>query len=323
MGPHELVVTASIGVVEQPVAATNPSELMTAADMTLYRAKDDGKNRYAVFDRGRVQTEITKLTLAADLPVAIGRAELVLDYQPLVALSDGSWRGVEALVRWRHPTFGLIGPDRFIPVAEETGAIVALGRWVLWQACTQAVNWWRAFGERAPLMSVNLAPSQLEDATLVADVAAVLDRTGLPPRRLQLELTEHAIMREEPAVLDKLHTIAATGVRIVIDYFGSGYSNLSYLHRLPLHGLKLDASFVRGLCTPETPDSPGAKIVSALTALAHALNLTVTAEGVERQGQLHRLRSLRCDAGQGWLFGAGMSPERVTAHLALAAKRRR
>ena len=317
VGGHELLITTSIGVVEQPVSATSAGDLMTAADTTLYRAKNDGKNRYAVFDRARTQTEVTRFTLAAAMPAGIRRGEFLLEFQPLVTVADESWFAVEALVRWRHPSFGLLTPSHFITLAEETGAIVALGRWVLEQACRQATYWWHTFGDHAPLVSVNLAPNQLRDPGLADEVAAVLRQTGLPPGRLQLELTEHAVMRDEPASLHTLQALHAMQVKIVIDDFGTGYSNLSHLHRLPLSGLKLDASFVRELDGAGSCDPPEAKIAAALITLAHDLKLTVTAEGVETRTQLDRLRALGCDTAQGWLFAPAGPPEHVTRHLAL------
>ena len=297
VGNHELLITSSIGVVEQPVSATNAGDLMTAADTTLYRAKNEGKNRYAVFDHARTQTEITRFTLAAAMPTGIRRGEFFLEYQPLVALSDESWYGVEALVRWRHPGFGLLAPSHFITLAEETGAIVPLGRWVLEQACRQATHWWHTFGDEAPLVSVNLAPSQLRDPALADEVGDVLRQTGLPAGRLQLELTEHAVMRDEPASLHTLQALHAMQVKIVIDDFGTGCSNLSHLHRLPLSGLKLDASFIRELDGHR--DAPEAKIVAALIGLAHDLKLTVTAEGrrVPHPARAPRGAGLRRGAG--------------------------
>jgi EAL domain-containing protein (putative c-di-GMP-specific phosphodiesterase class I) len=314
VGAHELLITSSIGVVEQPVSTTNAGDLMTAADTTLYRAKNEGKNRYAVFDRARTRTEITRFTLAAAMPTGIRRGEFLLEYQPLVSLSDESWYGVEALVRWRHPSFGLLAPSHFIALAEETGAIVPLGRWVLEQACRQGTHWWHTFGDDAPLVSVNLAPSQLRDPALAHEVADILRQTGLPAGQLQLELTEHAVMRDEPASLHTLQALHAMQVKIVIDDFGTGYSNLSHLHRLPLCGLKLDTSFIQELDGPCDP--PEAKIVAALIALAHNLKLTVTAEGVESRTQLDRLLALGCDTAQGWLFAPAGPPEHVTKHLA-------
>jgi EAL domain-containing protein (putative c-di-GMP-specific phosphodiesterase class I) len=315
---HELAITASIGIVEQSVADTTPADLMSAADITLYWAKRQGKNRYAVFDRGRVEEEIARYTLSATMPAAIDRDEFVVHYQPLISLSDGTLRGVEALVRWQHPTYGLLTPERFIGLAEDSGAIIPLGRWVLATACRQARRWLKRFGDDAPFVSVNLAPRQLQDPELVADVTAILSNTGLPSDRLQFELTERAVMSEETGPLQALAALEEIGVRLAIDDFGTGYSNLAYLRRLPVHTLKLDGSLAVGLGEIDNPDPAAEKIVSALVTLAHAMNLDVTAEGIETPAQLQRLRALGCDTGQGWLL-ARPGP----AHLVAAQLRRR
>ncbi|MHA6624838.1 putative bifunctional diguanylate cyclase/phosphodiesterase [Pseudonocardia sichuanensis] len=315
LGGRDLSVTASIGVVEQAVAETTPAELMSAADITLYRAKHDGKGRYAVFDRGRTDLEIARFTLSATLPAAIERGEFVVHYQPLVTLSDGALHGVEALVRWHHPTFGLLQPDRFIELAEETGAIVTLGRWVLAHACAQARAWRDEFGAAAPLLSVNLSPRQLEDPDLVADVTAILLDTGLEPGQLQLELTEQAVMRDEPGPLKALRALDDLGVGIAVDDFGTGYSNLSTLPRLPVRGLKLDGSFVRTLRGGDATNPTDELIVSTVIGLAHGLDLTVTAEGIETADQLERLRALGCDVGQGWLFAKAVPAEEIAGML--------
>jgi diguanylate cyclase (GGDEF)-like protein/PAS domain S-box-containing protein len=298
---HELRISGSIGIVELAAAETTQAELMSLADITLYRAKGEGKGRYAVFDREYTNHEIARIELSSSLPGAIERGEFFLDYQPLVSFSTQWVNGVEALVRWQHPTLGLLGPGEFIGLAEESGAIVALGHWVLAEACAQAHQWAVEFGDRAPFVSVNLAARQLEQPSLVADIAAVLADTGLQPSRLQLELTERAVMRESAGPLDALRALDEMGVRIVIDDFGTGYSNLSYLARLPIHGLKLDGTFITNL--GKVPSEDDELVVSMLVALAHGLGLTVTAEGVETAAQRERARALGCDLGQGWLLG--------------------
>lgn len=313
VGANELTVGTSIGIIEQPVADTTPTDLVAGADITLYWAKDRGRNRYEVYDRDRIESHVARLRLSSSMLGAIHRGEFFVEYQPLVSLADAAAHGVEALVRWRHPGYGVLGPDRFIGLAEQSGVIVSLGRWVLARACTQARAWHDEFGDRAPLLSVNLAPRQLQDPGLVEDVSTILGETGLPAGMLQLELTEQAVMGDEPGPLGALRSLSRMGVRIVIDDFGTGYSNMSYLHRLPVHGLKLDASFVSDL--DRGADAAGTAIVSALIALAHALNLTVTAEGIETPAQLERLRALGCDAGQGWLFGPAGPPEKITTAL--------
>ncbi|MDQ4011354.1 MAG: EAL domain-containing protein [Actinomycetota bacterium] len=317
VGDHELTVTTSIGVVERPVADTNPADLMQAADITLYRAKAEGKARYAMFDQHRNDSEVARFTLSATLLAAIDRGEFFLDYQPLVALKDGTLRGVEALVRWRHPTLGVLGPERFISLAEETGSIVQLGHWVLARACQQARAWRDAFGDAAPLVSVNLAPRQLNEPALVAEVATILADNDLDPSCLQLELTEQCLMGDEPGPLKALTKLYHMGVRIAIDDFGTGYSNFSYLRRLPMHELKLAGSFAVSLRSPDA-DLVDEQIVATLVSLAHALELTVTAEGVETDLQRERFGALGCDSGQGSLFGLPGTPEQIDTRLRAA-----
>jgi diguanylate cyclase (GGDEF)-like protein/PAS domain S-box-containing protein len=313
VGGRELTVTTSIGVIERPVADTNPADLLQAADITMYRAKAEGKARYAMFDQHRNASEVTRSTLLTTMPAAVDRGEFFIDYQPLVGLADGTLRGVEALVRWRHPTLGVLGPERFIGLAEETGLIVQLGYWVLARVCEQARAWRDAFGEAAPLVSVNLAPRQLHEPALVAEVAAILADNGLDPSRLQLELTEQSVLGDEAGPLKVLTTLYGMGVRIALDDFGAGFWNLPHLRRLPLHELKLAGSFAVGLQSPsELVDQ---QIVAALVDLAHALGLTVTAESVETVTQLEQFRALGCDAGQGSLFGLPSTAEQIDARL--------
>lgn len=316
-GDHELNITTSIGVVELPVIDTDPDGLLQAADITMYQAKRDGGGRYALYDRGRSNDEVTRFTLSATMLTAVERGEFFLQYQPLVGMADRSLRGVEALVRWRHPTLGVLRPERFIDLAEESGAIVQLGRWVLTQACLQARAWQDAFGAAAPFVSVNLAPRQLHEPALVADVAKILLDNRLEPSSVQLELTEQALMGDEAgplAVLTKLHGL---GVRIALDDFGTGYWNLPHLRRLPLHELKLAGSFAVGL--QSTSPLVDQRIVAALVDVAHALELTVTAEGIETRDQYERFRAAGCDTGQGSLFALPGAAEQVDALLRAAS----
>jgi diguanylate cyclase (GGDEF)-like protein/PAS domain S-box-containing protein len=299
---HELTVSASIGVVEREVGTTNVAELMKAADTTLYWAKADGRNRIALFDADRHALEVTKYELSSAMPAALERGEFCVEYQPLVCLNDGKINGVEALVRWNHPRFGKLGPDRFIGLAEETGLIVQLGRWVLREACLQGARWQAARPEGSPVISVNLAVRQVRDPSIVDDVAEVLAETGLAPAALQLELTESAVMGTAGEPLDSLHALAALGVQIAIDDFGTGYSNFAYLRDLPVHGLKLAGSFVAGLRPADAPDPVDQQIIAAVINLAHALDLRVTAEGVETAEQASRLKDLGCDTAQGWYY---------------------
>ena len=302
LGAHEVTVSASAGVVERAIRGTSAGELMKAADTTLSWAKADGKNRLALFDADRHAQEVTRYQLSASMPAALDRGEFFVEYQPLVRLRDAAVTGVEALVRWRHPTFGLLGPDNFIGLAEETGLIVPLGRWVLTQACQQAAAWRAAHPDRELISSVNVAVRQVHDPGIVRLVSGVLAETGLDPSCLQLELTESAVMSSPGEPLDTLYALADLGVRIAIDDFGTGYSNLAYLRRLPVHSLKLAGSFLAGLRSAHNPDRVDQEIVATLIKLAHTLNLTVTAEGVETAEQAARLRAMWCDTAQGWYY---------------------
>lgn len=313
---HHLSVSASIGIVERPAAGASSAELLQAADITLYWAKSEGKGRWALYDPERNARQITRHTLSAMMPAALDHDEFVVDYQPLVTLVDGTLVGVEALVRWRHPRFGLLMPSRFVELAEETGLIVPLGRQVLAKACRQAQAWRMLAGDAAPFVSVNVAVRQCHDPGLVEDVSRILDQTGLEPHRLQLEITESAIMGTDDEALAALETLAGMGVRIAIDDFGTGYSNLAYLRRLPVHGLKIAGSFVEGLRTGDDADAVDTRIVATLVDLAHALGLVVTAEGVETEAQVTKLHGLGCDAGQGWLFARPGPPDRISELLA-------
>ncbi|MFF9848122.1 putative bifunctional diguanylate cyclase/phosphodiesterase [Streptomyces litmocidini] len=312
LGGQRLSVSASIGVVERAAPGTTATALMQDADTTLYWAKADGKARWTLFDPERNAHRMTRQSLSSTLRPAVERGEFALEYQPLVDLADGAVRGVEALVRWNHPQFGSLPPNRFIGIAEEDGSIVELGRWVLRTACRQARQWQKDHPRERPLfVSVNVAVRQVWDSDLVADVAGILAETGLAPHLLQLELTESAVMGSNGRPLQALQALSDMGVRIAIDDFGTGYSNLAYLSRLPVSVLKLDGSFVRGFQDEEHANPADELIVEALVHLAHRLGLTVTAECVETAGQASRLRRIGCDTGQGWLYSRAVAPDRI------------
>nr|AUV64148.1 histidine kinase [Streptomyces citricolor] len=321
---QQLVVTASVGVVERPVQETTPTDLLKDADATLYWSKADGRARWTLYDPDRGANQLTRQRLATALRPALERGEFTVEYQPLVGLADGAVHGAEALVRWRHPRYGTLSPDRFIPLAEESGAIVPLGKWVLEESCRQARQWQAEFPDTETFVSVNLAARQIWDSDVVADVAQVLERTGLPPRLLQLEITESAVLGPGGRPVQALQALADMGVRIAIDDFGTGYSNLAYLSRLPVHVLKLDGSFIEGFRDPAPGGRPDNRfrradadeqIVGAMVQLAHALGLTVTAEGIENASQAERLRLTGCDTAQGWYFAKPGEAERVAAML--------
>ncbi len=310
---HHLSLSVSIGVVEAPAGGTTPTDLIRAADITLQQAKAEGKGRAAFHDPHRNATQVTLYTLAATLPGALDRGEFTLAYQPLVRLADGRLHGVEALLRWQHPRFGLLTPDQFIRLAEETGAILPLGKWIFAESCRQATSWSPPLPADS-LLSVNVAVRQLQDPGLVEDVSRALADSGLPADRLQLEVIESALMAsdaDEP--LAAVRRLADMGVRIAIDDFGTGYSNLAYLRRLPVHELKLAGAFLDGLRTPGEPDPTDIRVVAALVEIAHTLRLTVTAEAVETPEQADRLRELGCDTAQGWYFARPAAPDRLGA----------
>lgn len=317
IGGHELSVGASIGIVERPVEGQDAAELIRDADVTLYWAKSEGKGTWVTFDPVRNASELARFHLSATMPAALEHDEFYVDYQPLVGLRRHEVVGVEALVRWWHPDHGRLGPDKFIALAEETGLIVPLGHWVLRTACLQAKQWADEFGDTSPFVSVNLAVRQLRESRFVSDVADVLAETGLEPAKLQLELTESAVMGTADEALEPLRRLSEMGVRIAIDDFGTGYSNLAYLRHLPVHELKIAGSFVEGLRNPDEPDPVDARIVGTLVDLAHILGLSVTAEGVETEGQAARLAAIGCETGQGYYFEKPCLPDRMRDFIAL------
>jgi diguanylate cyclase (GGDEF)-like protein/PAS domain S-box-containing protein len=308
-------VSASIGILAATETLTNRADLMKAADTTLYWAKAEGRNRWALFDPERHAKEITRYELSRSLPGALARGELFLEYQPLVRLRDDTLAGVEALVRWQHPTWGRLEPSEFIGLAEETGMITALGMWVLETACADARGWSDRFPDRPLTVSVNLATQQVNDPTIVDDVARLVADFELDPSLLQLEITESAIMATAGQPLKTLYALADAGVRIAIDDFGTGYSNLAYLRTLPLHSIKLAGPFISSL-RDGGPDQPeDLAIVRTLISLAHTLGLSVTGEGVETAAQAAALRHLECDIAQGYFYAEPKPPAEVDAWL--------
>ncbi|MFI9204314.1 putative bifunctional diguanylate cyclase/phosphodiesterase [Streptomyces sp. NPDC053048] len=309
-GRH-LSVRASIGVVDGAAGKRGAAEVLRSADITMYRAKAAGGNRYELADADSDARVIARHSLTNCLPAALDNDEFFIEYQPLVQLADGTVRGAEALVRWLHPVHGVLGPDQFIPLAENTGLIVPLGRWVLEEAARQARSWRSAGTYDGPLrVNVNLSPSQLRYPGLVADTVAVLDNAGLDPSALCLEVTENALIGADEDELRPLRELADLGVDIALDDFGTGYSNLSYLRRLPVSTLKLDRSFTRGM--QRAPADPvDVKIVEGIVSLAHTLDLSVTVEGVETGTQAAHLRLLGCDTAQGWYYARPGPPERL------------
>ncbi len=282
---RELTVRGSIGIVEGPAGERGPAEVLRSADITMYRAKSAGGNRFELADPEADARAITRHGLTTALPAALDRGEFFIEYQPLVHLGDGSVHGAEALVRWLHPQHGVLGPDRFIPLAEHTGLIVPLGRWVLEQSVRQARQWQERHADSGPLrINVNLSPCQLTHPGLVQDTVDILEREGLDAEALCLEVTESALIGADDDLLKPLRRLAEMGVDIALDDFGTGYSNLANLRRLPVSILKLDRSFTQGM--QQFPADPvDLKIVEGIVSLAHSLDLAVTVEGVETGAQ--------------------------------------
>jgi diguanylate cyclase (GGDEF)-like protein len=308
---HNLTITASAGIVERAIDGIDPIEFARAARMSLHWAKLDRGGGWVLFDPQRSARYVARYTLSAEMPGALARGEFTLVYQPLVDLVDGSVRGAEALARWRHPIHGVINPAGFIDLAEDTGLIVPLGLYLLERACEQAAQWQHRLVE-PPFVSVNLAVRQLRHPGLVGDIKSVLSNTGLPVDRLQLEITESAVVGTDDETVGTLRELADLGIRLVIDDFGTGYANLAYLRTLPVHGLKIDGTFVRPLEHPGA-DRAGEAIVQTMVSLAHTLGLSVTAEGVETAPQAKQLAALGCDVGQGWHLGMPGAADRIAA----------
>jgi diguanylate cyclase (GGDEF)-like protein/PAS domain S-box-containing protein len=296
---HEIAITASIGIAVARRGRTAADTLLRNADLAMYRAKGDGRAGYRVFDDGMEAAARERLGLREDLRRGLDRDEFRVFYQPIVSLADRSIVEFEALVRWERPENGLIGPDTFIPVAEETGLIVPLGQWVLAEACRQAVEWRDRNPDRTLTMCVNLSTRQFQHPDLVADISATLARTGLAAASLKLEITESVAMKDAASTARTLGELAALGIRIAIDDFGTGYSSLSYLRKFPIDTLKIDRSFVTDL----GHDAQGTAIAKSIIALARTLHVSVTAEGVETGLQETILRRIGCDLAQGYLFG--------------------
>lgn len=310
---RDLLVRGSIGIVEGPAGERTPAEVLRSADITMYRAKSAGGNRSELADPEADARAITRHGLTTALPAALDRGEFFIEYQPLVHLGDGSVRGAEALVRWLHPQHGVLGPDRFIPLAEHTGLIVPLGRWVLEESVRQARDWRERYDRAAdgPLrINVNLSPCQLTHPGLVQDTVEILERAGVAPDSLCLEVTESALIGADDDLLKPLRRLAEMGVDIALDDFGTGYSNLANLRRLPVSILKLDRSFTQSM--QRFPADPvDLKIVEGIVSLAHSLDLAVTVEGVETGAQAEQLRILGCDTAQGWYYARPGPPERL------------
>jgi diguanylate cyclase (GGDEF)-like protein len=302
-----LVVTASVGVAmgDRPTA----EELLRDADIAMYRAKWEGKNGYVVFESGMQDIIQTKMELEMDLRDAFAKEEFFVVYQPTFDLRTMVPRAMEALIRWRHPTRGIVQPDDFVPLLEETGLIVEVGKWVLDEACRQGAEWWEA-GHRVGV-AVNVAARQLDRDVFVEEVAEALGESGLEPEALTLEITETTIMSNAEETAQRLAIIKELGVRVAIDDFGTGYSSLAYLQRFPVDALKIDRSFISRI----REDSDGETLIRTLVQLGKSLSIETLAEGIEQARELSLLQEESCDTGQGFLFARPLDAEACQSFL--------
>jgi EAL domain-containing protein (putative c-di-GMP-specific phosphodiesterase class I) len=305
-----LSISASIGLTGGPHATAD--ELLHDADIALYRAKEAGKDRYVLFEGGRDTLGEEPLAMELDLRDAIERGEFFLLYQPTFNLLSKAVTGVEALIRWRHPSRGVIAPDQFIELAETTGMIIPIGRWVLEAACLQAAAWHRSGYEIG--IAVNVSGRQIDSDQLLDDVNDALSMSGLDPGRLTLEITETCLMEDPETAAARLAALKEVGVRIAIDDFGTGYSSLAYLRTFPLDAIKIDRSFIAGIATSRE----SAAIVQSLIQLGKALGLETLGEGIEEPDQLLRLQREQCDLGQGFLLGRPLDVEGIERFFELA-----
>lgn len=302
---------ASIGVRFVVGAQLDADDLLRDADLAMYSAKGSGKGTWTLFESGMSEEASERLTLRAELHRALEGEELELHYQPIVDLHTEAITGFEALVRWQHPTRGLLAPDRFIGLAESTGLIHRLGAWVIREATDALRRFQDTSGDHELSMNVNLSPLQLENAWIVDVVRSALEVAAINPRCLSLEVTEGVFLADTATVVDRLQALHALGVRIALDDFGTGFSSLGYLERLPLEGLKIDRAFIA------TVEERG-QVLGAIAGLATGLGLSTVAEGIETAEQLAAVRALGCDLGQGFLFSRPLTEADATAHLATA-----
>jgi diguanylate cyclase (GGDEF)-like protein/PAS domain S-box-containing protein len=313
---HDVYTSASVGIAMSSTGYDGPDDVVRDADTAMYRAKALGKARYEIFDLEMHSRAVALLKLETDLRLAVERQEFCIHYQPIVDLGTNRIYGFEALVRWQHPERGLLLPSEFITLAEETGLIIPLGRWVLWESCRQTRQWQEQFTEHESLMlSVNYSGKQFMQSDVIEQIKLILEETGFDPCHLQLEITESAVIENTKTVTEMILQLRSLGIRLSMDDFGTGYSSLSYLHNFPIHTLKIDRSFISN--NGEAGDN---EIVRTIIMLARNLGLDVVAEGVETSEQLAYLRALGCEYAQGFFFFHPLDPN--TAESALREKLR-
>ncbi len=302
---HDVLTTTSMGIVYSDTRYETAEQMLRDADNAMYRAKARGGNCHVTFDQDMHVQAMARLTLEHDLGAAVESDQLVVCYQPIIKAADGSLVSVESLIRWQHPAHGLIGPMDFIPIAEETGLIVPVGRWVLEQACLQMADWQKRLGDRAPsTIAVNLSRRQLIDVNLLEDVRIAISQAQLDPTCLELEVTETVVMDEIERVLPVMDRLRELGVHLVMDDFGTGHSSLSCLHEFPIDSLKIDRAFIANM--GRKPEH--GTITRAIIRLAHDLGVNVVAEGIETLEQLMQLQAMDCDFAQGYYFARPLMP---------------
>jgi diguanylate cyclase (GGDEF)-like protein len=307
---HSMVITASMGIATFPRDGADPEELVEKADTAMYHAKERGRNRYKFFTTEMRTSVMRRAAMLSRLRSAAEDGSLVLHYQPQFDLRRGCVVGAEALLRWKHPKLGLLSPDKFLPLAEETGFIVQIGEWVLREACRQNASW-QQMGYSGFRLAVNVSPHQFREPDFSDVVRSALRESGLRPELLELEITESTLVQDAEQTISTMHTLKKQGVHLSIDDFGTGYSALSYLKHLPIDVLKIDQSFVAGVTT----DPADATIIESILHMAQGLNLATVAEGVETREQMLLLGSYGCKRLQGFLFGPPCPPEELTRQL--------
>lgn len=303
--------SCSIGVAHSTEPGVHPEALIRDADIAMYVAKRSGYGEYSVYDESMHAEATAALELQTDLQLAIERGEFEVAYQPIVDPQHGRIKSFEALIRWRHPTRGLVPPTEFVPVAEEIGLIRQIDRWVMQEACAQLARWRERFADGDLGMAVNTSASEFDDPEFLPLLKSTLAFHGLPPRALQLEITESIFLDPDPRIADIIAAVRAHGVRVGLDDFGTGYSSLSYLNRYPTDTIKIDKSFVEGLCS----DDRTLAIVLLIIQLARTLGVDVVAEGVETEEQAQLLASMSCSHAQGYYFARPMAAAEMTAIL--------
>jgi EAL domain-containing protein (putative c-di-GMP-specific phosphodiesterase class I) len=307
---QEVFVTISVGISSYPSDDADAEQLVKCAETAAYCARQQGRNTVLYYSPAMNAKAFERLTLETGLRRALERDELIVHYQPRIDIASGRTVGFEALVRWRHPEFGLVSPAQFIPLAEETGLIVPIGAWILEQACRQTRRWQEA-GLPQVRIAVNLSSVQFRQPDLFETVQGALERSGLEPRWLELELTESLLMQNPENAVLTLQRLSGRGIHLSIDDFGTGYSSLSYLKRFPIHSLKIDQTFIRELTT--NPDD--AAIATSIILMGKSLKLRVVAEGVETRSQLSFLRVMQCHEAQGYLFSPPVAAAEAEAFL--------